>query len=67
MRRTPGRMPISVDFGSGALTIIRLGFQSASSQAIRSVARFHRGGFPGLADLSTFSSAWRLVSTLARA
>src|SRR6266478_1793313 len=45
------------------LRIISGGFQSESSQAIRSCSRFHRGAFAGRPPI--LSSAWRLVSRLA--
>jgi hypothetical protein len=49
------------------LLIITQGFHIESSQVSSSGSRFQRGGLPGLCPTSTFSSAFRLVSRLARA
>jgi hypothetical protein len=49
------------------LLIITQGFHIESSQVSSSGSRFQRGGLPGLRPTSTFSSAFRLVSRLARA
>jgi hypothetical protein len=49
------------------LRIISIPGYNELSQASRSGSRFQRGGFDGRVDVSTFASACRFVSRLARA
>ena len=64
MRRKVAGAPSFAGPGRTILLIIQ-DASKQSSHAISSGFRFQRGGFPGLAAGSTFSRAFRLVSTFA--